>query len=142
LIVDSQSAPSSGWASPWWELWSPSIRRLLGGPAAPTSHRTKASELIQALMANPPPGTSASPTLPPKDDFLFLFLDKVKFSGSFAGDVDPKSAALWPIPRCRRASTVLAARSLGAQVLERQIGTARGAAKRDRLVYEGRVSED
>src|ERR1700693_1440269 len=42
------------------------------------------------LIANPPPGAPVPPILPPKDGYLFL--DKVKFPASFAGDVDPKTA--------------------------------------------------
>ncbi len=47
-------------------------------------------ESVNTLIANPPPGAPVPPILPPKDGYLFL--DKVKFPGSFAGDVDPKTA--------------------------------------------------
>ncbi len=46
---------------------------------------------IQCLIANPPPGAPVPPILPPKNGYLFL--DPAKFSASFAGDVDPKTAA-------------------------------------------------
>jgi len=48
-------------------------------------------ESVNTLIANPPPGAPAPPILPPKDGYLFL--DKAKFAASFAGDVDPKTAA-------------------------------------------------
>jgi pimeloyl-ACP methyl ester carboxylesterase len=48
-------------------------------------------ESVNTLIANPPPGAPVPPILPPKDGYLFL--DKVKFPASFAGDVDPKTAA-------------------------------------------------
>ena len=48
-------------------------------------------ESVNSLIANPPPGAPVPPILPPKDGFLFL--DKAKFPASFAGDVDPKTAA-------------------------------------------------
>jgi pimeloyl-ACP methyl ester carboxylesterase len=66
-------------------------------------------ESVNTLIANPPPGAPVPPILPPKDGYLFL--DKVKFPDSFAGDVDPKTAVSWPTPRYRGASTPLAARS-------------------------------
>ena len=48
-------------------------------------------ESVNTLIANPPPGAPVPPILPPKDGYLFL--DKAKFAASFAGDVDPKTAA-------------------------------------------------
>ena len=48
-------------------------------------------ESVNSLIANPPPGAPVPPILPPKDGYLFL--DKAKFPQSFAGDVDPKTAA-------------------------------------------------
>ena len=47
-------------------------------------------ESVNALIANPPPGAPVPPILPPRDGYLFL--DKSKFAGSFAADVDPKGA--------------------------------------------------
>src|SRR5215475_8056668 len=48
-------------------------------------------ESVNTLIANPPPGAPVPPILPPKDGYLFL--DKTKFPASFAGDVDPNTAA-------------------------------------------------
>jgi pimeloyl-ACP methyl ester carboxylesterase len=48
-------------------------------------------ESVNSLIANPPPGAPVPPILPPKNGFLFL--DKAKFPASFAGDVDPETAA-------------------------------------------------
>jgi pimeloyl-ACP methyl ester carboxylesterase len=49
-----------------------------------------AGESVQTLIANPPPGASAPPILPPQDGFLAL--DKAQFAASFAADVDPATA--------------------------------------------------
>jgi pimeloyl-ACP methyl ester carboxylesterase len=46
-----------------------------------------AGESVQTLIANPPPGASVPPILPPQDGFLFL--DREKFAASFAADVEP-----------------------------------------------------
>lgn len=48
-------------------------------------------ESVQSLIANPPPGASAPPILPPQNGFLFL--DRTKFAASFAADVTPEEAA-------------------------------------------------
>lgn len=48
-------------------------------------------ESANSLIANPPPGAPVPAILPPKDGYLFL--DNAKFAASFAGDVDPKTAA-------------------------------------------------
>jgi pimeloyl-ACP methyl ester carboxylesterase len=50
-----------------------------------------AGESVSSLIANPPPGATAPPILPPKDGFLFL--DRDKFAASFAADVAPAEAA-------------------------------------------------
>jgi pimeloyl-ACP methyl ester carboxylesterase len=50
-----------------------------------------AGESVNTLIANPAPGAPVPPILAPVDGFLFL--DKAKFAGSFAGDVDPDTAA-------------------------------------------------
>src|SRR6476620_4344249 len=50
-----------------------------------------AGESVQTLIANPPPGAAVPPILPPQDGFLLL--DKAKFAASFAGDIDPQTAA-------------------------------------------------
>ena len=49
-----------------------------------------AGESVQTLIANPPPGASVPPILPPQDGFLAL--DKAKFAAAFAADVDPATA--------------------------------------------------
>jgi pimeloyl-ACP methyl ester carboxylesterase len=48
-------------------------------------------ESVSSLIANPPPGASVPPILPPVDGFLAL--DKAKFAASFAADVDARTAA-------------------------------------------------
>ena len=48
-------------------------------------------ESVNSLIANPPPGAPVPPILPPKNGYLFL--DRSKFAASFAGDVDPDTAA-------------------------------------------------
>jgi pimeloyl-ACP methyl ester carboxylesterase len=48
-------------------------------------------ESVSTLVANPPPGASVPPILPPQDGYLFL--DKAKFPASFSGDVEPDTAA-------------------------------------------------
>jgi pimeloyl-ACP methyl ester carboxylesterase len=49
-----------------------------------------AGESVETLIANPPPGASVPPILPPQDGFLFL--DRAKFAVAFAGDVDAATA--------------------------------------------------
>ena len=48
-------------------------------------------ESVAALIKDPPPGAPVPPILPPQDGYLFL--DKAKFSASFAADVNPEAAA-------------------------------------------------
>jgi len=62
-----------------------------------------AGESVSTLIANPPPGASVPPILPPVDGFLML--DKEKFAASFAADVRPSLASFmadsqvpWGIP--------------------------------------------
>jgi pimeloyl-ACP methyl ester carboxylesterase len=50
-----------------------------------------AGESVSSLIANPPPGASVPPILPPVDGFLML--DKAKFVASFAADVRPSLAS-------------------------------------------------
>lgn len=47
-------------------------------------------ESVSTLIADPPPGASVPPILPPVDGFLFL--DKEKFAASFAADLSPTTA--------------------------------------------------
>ena len=48
-------------------------------------------ELVQSLIANPPPDAPVPPILPPQDGYLFL--DRAKFRASFAADVSEAKAA-------------------------------------------------
>ena len=48
-------------------------------------------ESVNTLIADPPPDAPVPPILPPQDGFLFL--DREKFAGSFAADIDPDLAA-------------------------------------------------
>ena len=48
-------------------------------------------ESVNTLVADPPPGAPVPPILPPQEGFLFL--DKEKFHGSFAGDLSAERAA-------------------------------------------------
>ena len=48
-------------------------------------------ESVASLIKNPVPGAPVPPILPPQDGFLFL--DRSKFAGSFAADVNPELAA-------------------------------------------------
>jgi pimeloyl-ACP methyl ester carboxylesterase len=48
-------------------------------------------ESVSTLIQNSPPGAPVPPILPPQDGYLFL--DKAKFSASFAADVDAEKAA-------------------------------------------------
>src|SRR5467141_3357944 len=48
-------------------------------------------ESVSSLIKDPPPGAPVPPILPPQDGFLFL--DKGKFTSSFAADVDAEKAA-------------------------------------------------
>jgi pimeloyl-ACP methyl ester carboxylesterase len=50
-----------------------------------------AGESVNALIADPPPGTPVPPILPPVDGFLFL--DREKFADSFAADLPAGEAA-------------------------------------------------
>ncbi|MGO9265296.1 MAG: alpha/beta hydrolase [Candidatus Binataceae bacterium] len=49
-----------------------------------------AGESVSTLIANPVPGAPVPPILPPQDGFLYL--DRDKFSASFAGDVKKDKA--------------------------------------------------
>src|SRR5262245_55759378 len=50
-----------------------------------------AGESVSSLIKDPAPGAPVPPILPPQDGFLFL--DRTKFHASFAGDLDPDTAA-------------------------------------------------
>lgn len=49
-----------------------------------------AGESVSSLIANPPPGAPVPPILPPKEGLLLL--DRSKFAGAFAADLDPALA--------------------------------------------------
>jgi len=55
-----------------------------------TAFAPDAGESVGTLIANPPPGASVPPILPPVDGFLML--DRSKFAESFAGDVPLEKA--------------------------------------------------
>jgi pimeloyl-ACP methyl ester carboxylesterase len=48
-------------------------------------------ESVSSLIKDPPPDAPVPPILPPQDGYLFL--DKAKFPGSFAADVEAEKAA-------------------------------------------------
>src|SRR5438105_4966563 len=48
-------------------------------------------ESVATLIKDPPPGAPVPPILPPQNGYLFL--DRTKFRGSFAADVDAEKAA-------------------------------------------------
>lgn len=48
-------------------------------------------ESVSSLIKDPPPGAPVPPILPPQDGYLFL--DKAKFTDSFAADVSADAAA-------------------------------------------------
>lgn len=50
-----------------------------------------AGESVAKLIANPAPGASVPPILPPQDGFLLL--DQAKFAASFAADVSERQAS-------------------------------------------------
>jgi pimeloyl-ACP methyl ester carboxylesterase len=75
-----------------------------------------ATESVNALIADPPPGAPVPPILPPLDGFLFL--DREKFAHSFAADLPAADAAFmadsqvpWGVEALRGAVTVPAWRS-------------------------------
>ena len=55
-----------------------------------TAFAPDAGESVATLIKDPPPGAPVPPILPPQDGFLLL--DKPKFHGSFAADVDAETA--------------------------------------------------
>src|SRR5438105_9569470 len=93
LILDSQSGPailvghSYGGAVITEAGTHPSVAALV----YITAFAPDKGESVNSLIANPPPGAPLPPILPPRDGFLFL--DKARFAASFAGDVDPDTAA-------------------------------------------------
>jgi pimeloyl-ACP methyl ester carboxylesterase len=93
LIVDSQPGPvilvghSYGGAI----ITEAGTHPKVAGLVYVTAFAPDKGESVNSLIANPPPGAPVPPILPPKGGYLFL--DRAKFPQSFAGDVDPKTAA-------------------------------------------------
>ena len=93
LIIDSQPGPvilvghSYGGAV----ITEAGTHPKVAGLVYITAFAPDKGESVNSLIANPPPGAPVPPILPPKDGYLFL--DKAKFPQSFAGDVDPTTAA-------------------------------------------------
>jgi pimeloyl-ACP methyl ester carboxylesterase len=93
MIIDSQPGPvvlvghSYGGAV----ITEAGTNSNVAGLVYVTAFAPDEGESVNTLIANAPPGAPVPPILPPKDGFLFL--DKAKFPASFAGDVDPKTAA-------------------------------------------------
>ncbi|MCU1648102.1 MAG: alpha/beta hydrolase [Nocardia sp.] len=56
-----------------------------------TAFAPDAGESVLTLTSDPAPGAPVPPILPPQDGFLFL--DREKFHGSFAGDLSAEEAA-------------------------------------------------
>ena len=63
----------------------------VAGLAYITAFAPNKGESVQSLIQNPPPGAPVPPILPPQDGFLLL--DRNEFAASFAGDVEPETAA-------------------------------------------------
>src|SRR5882724_6583788 len=93
LVIDSQPGPvilvghSYGGAVITEAGTDPNVAGLV----YITAFAPDKGESVNTLIANPPPGAPVPPILPPKGGYLFL--DKAKFPESFAGDVDPETAA-------------------------------------------------
>jgi pimeloyl-ACP methyl ester carboxylesterase len=93
LIIDAQAGPvvlvghSYGGAVITEAGVNPKVAALV----YITAFAPDKGESVNSLIANPPPGAPVPPILPPRDGYLFL--DKSKFAVSFAGDVDPDTAA-------------------------------------------------
>ena len=92
LIVDSQPGPVIlvGHSYGGVVITEAGTNPNVAGLVYITAFAPDEGESVNTLIANPPPGVPVPPILPPKDGYLFL--DKVKFPDSFAGDVDPKTA--------------------------------------------------
>src|SRR5208283_507432 len=93
LIVDSQPGPvilvghSYGGAI----ITEAGTHPKVAGLVYVTAFAPDKGESVNSLIANPPPGAPVPPILPLMVGYLFL--DRAKFPESFAGDVDPKTAA-------------------------------------------------
>jgi pimeloyl-ACP methyl ester carboxylesterase len=92
LIIDSQPGPVIlvGHSYGGVVITEAGTHPNVAGLVYITAFAPDKGESVNTLIANPPPGAPVPPILPPKNGYLFL--DKVKFPASFAGDVDPKTA--------------------------------------------------
>ncbi len=93
LILDSQPGPAIlvGHSYGGVVITEAGTHPEVAGLVYITAFAPDKGESVNSLIANPPPGAPVPPILPPKNGYLFL--DKVKFAASFAGDVDAKTAA-------------------------------------------------
>jgi len=93
MAVDSQPGPVIlvGHSYGGVVITEAGIHPKVAGLVYITAFAPDKGESVNTLIANPPPGAPVPPILPPKGGYLFL--DKAKFPESFAGDVDPETAA-------------------------------------------------
>ena len=93
LIIDSQPGPAIlvGHSYGGAVITEAGTHPKVTGLVYITAFAPDKGESVNSLIANPPPGAPVPPILPPQGGYLFL--DKAKFPQSFAGDVDPKTAA-------------------------------------------------
>jgi len=93
LVIDSQPGPAIlvGLSYGGAVITEAGTHPKVAGLVYITAFAPDKGESVNTLIANPPPGAPVPPILPPKDGYLFL--DKAKFPQSFAGDVDPQTAA-------------------------------------------------
>jgi pimeloyl-ACP methyl ester carboxylesterase len=93
LILDGQSGPAIlvGHSYGGVVITEAGRHPKVAGLVYITAFAPDKGESVNSLIANPPAGAPVPPILPPKDGSLFL--DRAKFAASFAGDVDPATAA-------------------------------------------------
>jgi pimeloyl-ACP methyl ester carboxylesterase len=93
MILDSQSGPAIlvGHSYGGVIITESGSHPKVAGLVYVTAFAPDKGESVNSLIANPPPGAPVPPILPPREGYLFL--DNAKFPASFAGDVDPKTAA-------------------------------------------------
>jgi pimeloyl-ACP methyl ester carboxylesterase len=93
MILDSQSGPAIlvGHSYGGVVITESGTHSKVAGLVYITAFAPDKGESVNSLIANPPPGAPVPPILPPNNGFLFL--DRGKFPASFAGDVEPETAA-------------------------------------------------
>src|SRR4029077_18734377 len=93
LIVDSQSGPVIlvGHSYGGVIVTEAGTHPNVAGLVYITAFAPDKGESVNTLIANPPLGAPVPPIVPPRDGLLFL--DRTNFPASFAGDVDPATAA-------------------------------------------------